>query len=459
MKGIFGWIKSHLVMVVSTVVIVVALPLGWVFSSKLNKGIREDQEKRVSQAYNKIKNAKVTYVIPSLLPDEPSWSQSLPPNPYLTAYVKEERDKRLAQAAGVVETVINFNKDGHRILEPRLLPVPESPQQETRLKYEFLDRMAGDPVTGVKTIYADLLRSIGAGDAPDPVKLATTIQDLQTRESERMIAESGTGSISPEEQEQLTKLLADRRLAEAQRRAKDISVFMTMDAFDPQAFGAESAQIPPIDQRARPATQTPTLAEAFGWNFDYWVVSDLLKAVDKANTDAGGTRANVENALVKRVERLGVEALPIKNAGGDAGGDMFDPFGQPIQDDTDVEIMSEGSDPSVSVTGRVSNAEYDVVKARMTLVVDAERLPGLFKAFAETNLITVLDMDVSEVDLWDDLRQGYYYGDAPVVRVSLELETIWHRDWTVPMMPRSVRKALGVVETDEAGMVDDGGEG
>lgn len=451
MKGILGWIKSHLIMVVSTVVIVVSIPLGWMFSSKWNADIRAKQEQRVSQAYNKVKNAKVTYVIPSLLPGEQAVSETRAPNRYVTEFYAEQRKEREAQAAEVVTTVIAFNKNGHTLLAPELLPVPSNRQQETRLKYEFLDRMAGDPVTGATTIYRDLLRSIGAGEAPDPVKLATTIQDLQTREMERMIAESGAGSISPEEQEQLRKLLADRRLAEAQRRARDVSVFMTMAAFDPQAFGPTSAQIPPVDQRARPATVAPSLAEAFGWNFDYWVVSDLLRAVDKANTDAGGTRANVENALVKRVERIGVEALPLTT---EEAAQEFDSFGQAIETET-FEASSEGTDPSVSVTGRKSNAEYDVIKARMTLVVDAERLPRLFKAFSETNLITVLDMDVREVDLWADLRQGYYYGKAPVVRVDLELETVWHRDWTVPMMPESVKSALGVVESETS----DGGEG
>lgn len=451
MKGILGWIKSHLIMVVSTVVIVVSIPLGWMFSTKWNADIREKQEQRVSQAYNKVKNAKVTYVIPSLLPGEQAVSETRAPNRVVTEFYEQQRKEREAQAAEVVTTVIAFNKNGHTLLAPELLPVPSNRQQETRLKYEFLDRMAGDPVTGATTIYKDLLRSIGAGEAPDPVKLATTIQDLQTREMERMIAESGAGSISPEEQEQLRELLADRRLAEAQRRARDISVFMTMAAFDSQAFGPTSAQIPPVDQRARPATVAPSLAEAFGWNFDYWVVSDLLRAVDKANTDAGGTRANVENALVKRVERIGVEALPLTT---EEAAQEFDSFGQAIETET-FEASSEGTDPSVSVTGRKSNAEYDVIKARMTLVVDAERLPRLFKAFSETNLITVLDMDVREVDLWADLRQGYYYGKAPVVRVDLELETVWHRDWTVPMMPQSVKSALGVVESETF----DGGEG
>jgi hypothetical protein len=442
MKGILGWLKSHLVMVISTVVIVAALPLGWVFSSKWNNDIRTEQEKRVSQASSKVKSAKVTYVIPSLLPDEQAWSLTVPPNEALTAHVQKERDKRLSQASEVVTTVIAFNENGHGLLAPQLLPQPSDPRQETRLKYEFLAKMAGDRATGIGSVYVDLLRSIGAGDAPDPIKLSATIQDLRDRESERMLAESGSGSISPEQQDQLNTLLAERRLAEAQRRAKEVSVYMTMAAFDAQAFGEASAQIPPQDRGDREATAAPTLAEAYAWNFDYWVVSDLLRAIDKANTDAGGTRANVENALVKRVESLGVEALPLSV---ESKAEERDGFGNIIEDTAEVASGPE-SNPAVSVTGRVSNAEYDVVNARMTLIVDASRLPRLFKAFADTNLITVLDMDVSDVDLWADLRQGYFYGSAPVVRVSLELETVWLRDWTVPMMPPSVRKALGVVE-------------
>ena len=303
--------------------------------------------------------------------------------------------------------------------------------------------MAGDRAAGSPTIYEGLLRSIGAGEAPDPVKLAATIQDVRDRETERMLAESGTGSISPEQQEQLTKLLADRRLAEAQRRAKEVSVYMTMGAFGSQAFGEGSSQIPPPDKGDRVATDVPSLSEAFAWNFDYWVVSDLLRAIDKANTDAGGTRANVENALVKRVEQLSVAALPLVAAA--AKEEERNSFGELIEDNSEF-IQGTGIDPSASVTGRVSSADYDVVHTKLTLVVDASRLPRLFKAFADTNLITVLDMDVSEVDLWEDLRQGYYYGNSPVVRVSLELETVWLRDWTVPMMPQSVRDALGVVD-------------
>jgi hypothetical protein len=449
MKGVLAWVKTHLLIVISTAVIVVSLPVGWFISSGMNKGIRETQSQRASQAVNKINSAKVTYVIPSLLPGEPAVTESRPPNEAVTAFYKAQREARTSQASEVVDSVLRFNRGEHELLAPDLLPSPRDPAQATRRLYEFLARMAGDRRTGVRTIYEGLIGSIGAGDAPDPVRLATTIEDLRQRETERMTAESGTNSISAEQQEQLTKLLVDRRLAEAQRRAREVSVFMTMAAFDPQAYGELSARIPPQDRQDRPSrTEAPSLAEAFAWNFDYWVVSDILRAIDRANTDAGGTRANVENAVVKRVERIGVQALPV-HSGEEEEADPF-AFGAPA--DPVADFGSEGLDPSVSVTGRVSTDEYDVVRVKLTVVVDATRLPRLFRAFSETNLITVLDLDLTEVDLWGDLRLGYYYGEAPVVRAEMELETVWLRDWTAPLMPGEVRRALGIVS-------DEGGEG
>lgn len=455
MKGILGWIKSNLLIVASTVVILVALPLGWFFSSGWNAKIRAEQEKRATQAYNQIKNAKVTYVIPSLVPGEEAWSESRPPNRILTEFVQGQREQRLSQAQEIVEQVESFNQDGHGNMAPQLLPEPASPGAETRLKYEFLAKMAGDRQMGTRSAYLELLNSIGAGEPPQPVRLAETLADVQQRETERILAESGTGSLTPEQQEELRKLLMERRIAEAQRRAREISIYADLSSFSEEGFGAESATIPPRDRADRGTTQPPTLAEVFQWNFNYWVVSDLLRAIDRANTDAGGARSNIANAVVKRIEKLSVKKLPVEPEP-ETGMGMGMGMGGFEEEPMD-EGASAGVDPSVSVTGRVSTEAYDVVPAKLTLIVDSRRLPEIFTAFAETNLMTVLDADISEVDVWEDLRRGYFYGsEAPIVRVDLEVETIWLRSWTTPIMPDEVKEALGVAtEGDE--LEDDGG--
>jgi hypothetical protein len=438
MKGVLGWIKSHLLIVVSTIVILVSLPVGWVFSSGWNKTIREEQEKRANAAYNKVKNAKVTYVIPSLLPDEPAWSESRPPNRILTAHVKAEREKRLGSGGGIVGEVLAFNRREHALLEPDLLPAPVSPERETSLKYRLLARMAGDPQLGERSVYLGMFESIGAGGPPDPVKLATSIQDLRERETRRMLDAGGASQLTPEQTEELNKLLSDRRIAETQRRAKEISVYAGMESFDRAGFADKTAQIPPVTRVERGTPTPPSLGEAFGWNFDYWVVRDIFDAIDLANTDAGGVRANVENALVKRIERLSVERLPVEV--------KTDPNARVVVED---ELAAEapgpvGTDPTAGVTARVSNPEFDVVRVRMTLVMDAASMPAFFDALAETNLMTVTDLDVSEVDTWEDLRQGYFYGNRKVLRAALEVETVWLREWTVALMPDDVKKALKI---------------
>lgn len=443
MKGVLGWFKSHLLIVISTIVIVVSLPVGWVFSSGWNKDIREKQEKRANDAYNKIKNAKVTYVIPSLLPDEPAWSESRPPNRKLTEYVAEQRAERMGSGGGIVGEVKAFNRDDHQLLEPSLLPKPANPQQETSLKYKLLAEVAGDEQLGERSIYLGLFDSIGAGGPPDPVKLATSIQDLRERESQRMLAEAGTSQLTPDQTKELNTLLSQRRIAEAQRRAKEISIYAGMESFDNTGLGAKTAQIPPMSRVQRGSSVAPSLGEAFGWNFDYWVVGDLLGAIDRANTDSGGVRANVENALVKRIERLSIERLPVEPVKATGAGGMVGEGGS-LGGMGEEAGASSASDPSAGVTGRVSNPEFDVVRARLTLVVDAAALPRLFEALADTNLMTVTDLDVSDVDIWSDLRQGYYYGNNRVLRANLEIETVWLREWTVPLMPDEVKQALHI---------------
>ena len=187
MKGILGWVKSNLLIVISVVVIVVSLPTGFVMSQSWNKKIRTTQEKKGTDAYNKIKGAKVTYVIPSLLPDEQAVQISQPPNAAITKLVAQERQKRDAQASSILAEVESHNQRDHVNMAPGLLPKPTNANDTTRLTYAFLSKMAGDSRQGVKPIYMDSFEAINAGGPPGPIQLATTSQDIVQRERERLV--------------------------------------------------------------------------------------------------------------------------------------------------------------------------------------------------------------------------------------------------------------------------------
>jgi hypothetical protein len=105
------------------------------------------------------------------------------------------------------------------------------------------------------------------------------------------------------------------------------------------------------------------------------------------------------------------------------------------------------TDASASVTGRVShdgNQLYDVRPVTLSLIVSSERLPEILDAISSTNFMSVIDLDVSRVDPWEDLKQGYYYGDEHVVRVDLTIETIWLRQWLKAYMPATVKTLMKV---------------
>jgi hypothetical protein len=96
------------------------------------------------------------------------------------------------------------------------------------------------------------------------------------------------------------------------------------------------------------------------------------------------------------------------------------------------------------LTGREDNPVFDVRRVEVRLVAATAELPLLFDALAKVNFITVVDVSVERADPFAAAQQGFIYGKDPVSNVRLELETVWLRSWTAPLMPARVREALGV---------------
>ena len=78
------------------------------------------------------------------------------------------------------------------------------------------------------------------------------------------------------------------------------------------------------------------------------------------------------------------------------------------------------------------------------MIVASEKLPAIINAFHSTSLMTVTDVDLESIDVWEHMRNGYAYGNEHVVKASMEVEILLLRSWTVPLMPESIRMILGV---------------
>ena len=98
----------------------------------------------------------------------------------------------------------------------------------------------------------------------------------------------------------------------------------------------------------------------------------------------------------------------------------------------------------VSLSGRISNALYDVINVDMTLVVETRAIPRILDAFARQNFMTIVDLQMQPADAYDAIAEGYYYGGENVAKLQLVVETIWLRKWTKTHMPDVVRAGLGI---------------
>lgn len=424
MKPVLAWMKANLTIVILSAVILLILPAAFVGTQMWNKHIRTKRQAEVDKAVTELNGLKISYAIPPTTPTGTATMVALDaPNAAVTAFFKEHRAKLEGEIAKVADAAKSINSRGHGPLVegvfvtppapapgPDGQPAPDATPVETRVEpykaLELAEKVVGKP--GAPSVYELLLKSINAGDAADPAKVAEALNDEAVRFADQVRAQANRDKLTNEEQAELNKKLTAIRLGMYQAHAAGLSVYATTDCLS----GMIPAVIPP---------GTLDADTCFRWQYDYWLVSDLFKAIDAANTDESGRRTTLPSSVVKRVES--VRFTPAMAA------------------------------TEASVTGRANSAEnklYDVRHATVTVIASSARLPALVNAISRTNFMSVIGLEVSEAKPWEDLQRGYYYGTEHVVRAVIKIETIWLRSWTEPLMPQSFKDALAGIATEAA---------
>lgn len=449
MKNVLTFLKQRWLPLVCVVVVLVAIPTAWIMSSKWNEDILKTAQDNAGNKLNELKRARVTYIIPSVVPGEADIQLASAPNETLTRWVAEQRSQRLSQTRSVIEEATKRNRGSKGPIIDGLYPNP--PQDAAALRRSmrtYLETMLGDPARNQPSWYTRTLQAAGAGTRLNPNELAQTLAELREREEALEAAQTDTGTLTTQQRERIAENLVNRRIGEVRRHAQSFSFYADDSVLGGAAF-PRNAVIPPPSFEQRASARAPTHEEGFVWMADAWVLQDLLAAIQKANTGAGGERTEVEQSAVKRILSISIEELPVfgtADGSQDRGEEQF------------TETMSVGSglisqpgrvprDPRASITGRVSSPEnklFDVRRARVDLVVSSEKLPSVIEAFHSTAMMTVTDLDLEPIDVWEDLRQGYAYGNEHVVKASMEIEIVWLRSWTAGLMPATIRAVLGV---------------
>lgn len=479
MKNILGWMKSNVLIVVFCAIVLISLPTAFAFSGMWRESIRAERELAAKGEMAKIEKAKVTYNIPSYDPNQKPVEYSGAPNAELTNWFKQQRESLATAATAVVKRAEEFNRGvgpdaasvgrkEHKPLLDGLFPSPlvnltqqarermgaekwdAMTAEEKAAQVALLEREASDEEIrklnemeevllakrGRPYPYQELLDAIHAGGPADPVKVNAAVRDLAARESDKITA--GKRNLTAEEQGELYKKLVERRLGEYQAAAANLSLYATTKIWpsSPQK-GFSSIPSGKIDP------DNITLASFFVNQWDYWVYSDVLAAVRLANNDTGGP-VGVANAVVKRIESFQLadpEGL-FANVDPFGGGLGMEAPPPPTSDVPGLVPLV----PSVSITARgmgTWNTMYDIRRVDLTVVVSSARINEFLDAISRTNFMTVTDLDIQEVNVWLDLREGFYYGPEHVVRAKLSIETVWLRSWMLNYMPPKVASILG----------------
>jgi hypothetical protein len=475
-KTILAWIKANLFIVIFSALILIMLPTAFFVSSAWMKKILDTQTKAANDKLKEVQSAKVTYEVPQLDPTIEKVTTPGVPNLAMIEHFKQAREAGVAAVAKVAKQGEDFNKgvgsEAQSVGRSEFKPLVEgifpkvvltseqasnpalAQDAEQNKLSDMQDALLGR--RGKTNPYEALLASVRAGTPADPKRLVETLKDLSQRETERRTA--GARAITEAERSEVLQLMKDRRLAEYQTRARSIGIYASLESLphqtDPNAGGRGVGEEGVPKYLYVPVGSVPQeyhdRGHMFLYQWDLWVMQDVLTAIRLANTAPNGEPATVERAVVKRIKSMEIPTP--------AGLKSLTPK-EPVEGEAPPPDVAAGATPTATVAGMVPmdvaasitgrgrgswNTFYEMRSVKLVLVVDSSRIQDLITAINRTNFMSVADLDLRSIDIAEDLRAGYYYGEDHVVQATLKLDTVWLKSWLVPMMPEELMKALDI---------------
>lgn len=430
-NAILEWVKAN-VFIVVFVVLMIAAPITMFFvSSGIGQDVRESVNRRsqkITELARLEKSEIDTFGGQSV--------QGVLNEQYLRRYEQVARTMS-EDAAAVQKAALEHNRKGRGVVMEGVFPSMPVNMRDV-LPQQFHEALMA--------AYQTLLHEIQAGAPPTLESMRDELTTARIRFITQDLRKTATDELEPQEQKLLSEELSKIRMSHYADAANSIGLYVTLDQLGVPSF--------------EPARQ-PSTGEMFSWQWQYWITEDLLKALRQAN---GSERVNV--APVKHIRAVSITGLPsggedtesgggqyvggggfgAGGGGGAVGMDAPEGEGAPaaggsMPNPKTPTPQNFGESP---ITGRVSNPLYDVIHVGVDLVVDSARLPAVLDELARYNFMTVVAMELNAADPFEAAQGGFYYGPAPVTAVRLQLETVWLREWTIPFMPDSVKKELGI---------------
>jgi hypothetical protein len=337
----------------------------------------------------------------------------------------------------IMKQAVERNK--HDALLPGILP--NNPSQAMGVKFQQMYAAATDymsPDHRDASMPGQLLKG---GTPPTQADIEKRRQDIQTDLTAKMQYVNGQPINQQQIQQQITDEQAkvpDEMRADAARKYK---IYIDDNSIK---FANNIA-----------GSTTPEATAIFNAQVGLWIVQDVLGAIAEANSKSD----SVIHSPVKRLIRLTYPDEPIVRTIGVSPGAPPPP---PSMDSDDSSGMGRGpagpgQAPTIpqasagslltkggrSPTGRYSNFMYDVVPFILRMDVAEKDLPAVLAELAKGGFIDVANVQITALDSAPLATSGYMYGTDPVVRVEVQGEEYFMRDWMTALMPDQIAQALG----------------
>lgn len=336
-------------------------------------------------------------------------------------------EKIEGESKSAMTKVVTINR--HQPLVAGVLPSPGG-NWPFEFRKAYINRVAGQDGMG-GTLAKEVLHAV----------MPPTAEQIAAEEK-RMWADDFSKRLIPDAAGQGKALNQEVIEAEFQRARDALPTHMRETAAKSgRVYMAPAVLVmdPMVANKIGPAPTTPTI----WWSqMGLWVQEDVANAVAHANRDA----TNVTDARVKRILAINVpisEKMIFGKTLNMPGGGMGGPEAAAVPASNPNELVV--ADYKGTPSGRVTNGLYDVVQYQVELVIAAKELPAVLTSFSDNRLVTVLNVEsiVAEDSTLAE-REGFRYGADPVVRVVFRCESLFLREWTVPMMPDVIKKLLGI---------------
>lgn len=437
MKGFLAWVKGHLIVVISVVIAVAALPALLFVSNGMNASLKEEVQDDVGDKMRGLSQISVQYSIEPLDPMIPVEGFSATPNAATTAALKAVIESHDRGATRVLEAAVARNRAGKRPMLDGLFPEPAP--AETTAKRQSAAQAWLDA-------HRELLSRAGAGGPLSEDDLLVQLEAKESVETEKKLSTLGVSELPQEAADDVRSLLKAFRLDRLRERADDVTVFASMEIF-------EGVELPE-------STDLPTLEQIWDWQHRYWVHEDIVEAAADANINpSSGLPYRPAERPVKRLVTVETTAWVLGGAAGEdreqrssRGRRGRQQSNEPVNSGVvPVGPLSAEVQPDfeASITGRAgwpykANPLYDARYARVVAIVDGAGIDQFIESLEADNFMTVIDLDLYAVSPVEGLVEGYSYGAGGLLRAEMVVETLWLREWMGELAPDVVRERMGM---------------